>query len=370
MVRDDKGKGKEIMKDKKKKLTRIKEVDELEQRIKNTEEEDPLPINVYRQTEEEDTLLLDIVYPLPEIALSSRDINIRGQAHYGLRSLGPIQEEVVVVKKPYSLVKVTNAVLGLRAPIAEVECSGSGRKRVLNFLLKIHLLLGYEGVSSREAKLTQIFTKIEQPVEEEVWGLDPRDVGTENQKGPTEPALQTQATPSPSPAFIKENIDVLRTMIKEHDPLELMLLKTSKEYMLKDYYCWLKTYCCWCKLMLLDDAADIKLRMLEQSAAVGSPKLQSLLPLSGACKNIKREKPCFIKFRYNKCTCTDLNMKLEKKKLASMEKIMNKLRIAQVKAQEMRQGISASEAPRKSSKIMSLRRYPKIALTCFRPDHF
>nr|GEV43378.1 ribonuclease H-like domain-containing protein [Tanacetum cinerariifolium] len=30
----------------------------------------------------------------------------------------------------------------------------------------------------------------------------------------------------------------------------------------------LKTYCCWCKLMLLDDAADIKLRLLEQSADV------------------------------------------------------------------------------------------------------
>nr|GEX66582.1 hypothetical protein [Tanacetum cinerariifolium] len=29
-----------------------------------------------------------------------------------------------------------------------------------------------------------------------------------------------------------------------------------------------ETYCCWCKLMLLDDAADIKLRLLEQSAAV------------------------------------------------------------------------------------------------------
>ncbi|GJX80904.1 hypothetical protein Tco_0329053 [Tanacetum coccineum] len=34
---------------------------------------------------------------------------------------------------------------------------------------------------------------------------------------PTKPVLQTQKTPSPSPAFIKENIDVLRTMIKEHD---------------------------------------------------------------------------------------------------------------------------------------------------------
>nr|GEV25819.1 hypothetical protein [Tanacetum cinerariifolium] len=40
-----------------------------------------------------------------------------------------------------------------------------------------------------------------------------------------------------------------------------------KEYTLKDYYCWLKTYCCWYKLKLLDDAADIKLRLLEESAA-------------------------------------------------------------------------------------------------------
>nr|GEV06179.1 hypothetical protein [Tanacetum cinerariifolium] len=42
-----------------------------------------------------------------------------------------------------------------------------------------------------------------------------------------------------------------------------------KQYTLRDYYCWLKTYNCWCKLMLLDDAANIKLRLLEQSAAVG-----------------------------------------------------------------------------------------------------
>nr|GEY86859.1 hypothetical protein [Tanacetum cinerariifolium] len=27
-----------------------------------------------------------------------------------------------------------------------------------------------------------------------------------------------------------------------------------KEYMLRDYYCWLKTYCCWYKLKLLDNA--------------------------------------------------------------------------------------------------------------------
>nr|GEW54048.1 hypothetical protein [Tanacetum cinerariifolium] len=39
------------------------------------------------------------------------------------------------------------------------------------------------------------------------------------------------------------------------------------EYTLRDYYCSLKTYCCWNKLML-DNTADIKLRLLEQSAAV------------------------------------------------------------------------------------------------------
>nr|GFB45180.1 hypothetical protein [Tanacetum cinerariifolium] len=40
-----------------------------------------------------------------------------------------------------------------------------------------------------------------------------------------------------------------------------------QRYTLRDYDCWLKTYCWWCKLILLDDAADIKLIPLEQSAA-------------------------------------------------------------------------------------------------------
>ncbi|GJU14055.1 reverse transcriptase domain-containing protein [Tanacetum coccineum] len=56
-----------------------------------------------------------------------------------------------------------------------------------------------------------------QPMEEEIQGGETRDVGTETHVGPTEPVLQTQKTHSPSPAFIKENIDVLRTIIKEHD---------------------------------------------------------------------------------------------------------------------------------------------------------
>ncbi|GJY06925.1 hypothetical protein Tco_0373979 [Tanacetum coccineum] len=159
MVRDVKGKGKTIIKG-------IKEVDDLEQRIKNLEaifshlrdknlkqkevvvkleddkssdddtskdsqdylsedsnedlinflssrdpqwqfpkqshEEDPLPIDVPMQTEEEDPLSLEIVYPIQEIASSSSDTSRRGGLRYGLRSLGPIQEEVVMVKDGYS----------------------------------------------------------------------------------------------------------------------------------------------------------------------------------------------------------------------------------------------------------------------------
>ncbi|GJY58333.1 hypothetical protein Tco_0458225 [Tanacetum coccineum] len=74
----------------------------------SSHEEDPLPIDVPMQTEEEDPLPLDIVYPIQEIASSSRDTSRRGEPRYGLRSLGPIQEEVVVVK---------------------YGCSSSGRKR-------------------------------------------------------------------------------------------------------------------------------------------------------------------------------------------------------------------------------------------------
>nr|GEW31931.1 hypothetical protein [Tanacetum cinerariifolium] len=41
-----------------------------------------------------------------------------------------------------------------------------------------------------------------------------------------------------------------------------------KEFTLRDYYCWLKTYCYWYKLKLLDNVANSRLRLLEQSAAV------------------------------------------------------------------------------------------------------
>nr|GEY59127.1 probable (S)-N-methylcoclaurine 3'-hydroxylase isozyme 2 [Tanacetum cinerariifolium] len=67
---------------------------------KQTQEERPKPLDVPMHTEEEDPVPLDIVYPHSEIASSSRGTNTRGQAHYGLRSLGPIREEIVMVKKP------------------------------------------------------------------------------------------------------------------------------------------------------------------------------------------------------------------------------------------------------------------------------
>nr|GEV83771.1 reverse transcriptase domain-containing protein [Tanacetum cinerariifolium] len=56
-----------------------------------------------------------------------------------------------------------------------------------------------------------------QPMEEEFQRAITRDTGTKTHEVPTEPVLQMKKTPSHSPAFNKENIDVLRTMINEHD---------------------------------------------------------------------------------------------------------------------------------------------------------
>nr|GEU30928.1 reverse transcriptase domain-containing protein [Tanacetum cinerariifolium] len=43
------------------------------------------------------------------------------------------------------------------------------------------------------------------------------------------------------------------------------VVEDFKEYTPRDYYCWLKTYNCWYKLKLLDNAAERKLRLLEES---------------------------------------------------------------------------------------------------------
>ncbi|KAM0057889.1 putative remorin [Helianthus debilis subsp. tardiflorus] len=52
-----------------------------------------------------------------------------------------------------------------------------------------------------------------------------------------------------------------------------------------------------------------------------------------------------------------LEMKLEKKKAASMDKILKKHRAAQMKAQELRRNTSEDVSPRHSRKFRSLRRY-------------
>ncbi|KAI3799028.1 hypothetical protein L1987_34316 [Smallanthus sonchifolius] len=59
-----------------------------------------------------------------------------------------------------------------------------------------------------------------------------------------------------------------------------------------------------------------------------------------------------------------LEMKLEKKKSESMDKIMNKLKTAQMKSQEMRKTVSSNQAPRVTHKVLFLHRHPKISLTC------
>nr|GEZ21773.1 hypothetical protein [Tanacetum cinerariifolium] len=75
---------------------------------------------------------------------------------------------------------------------------------------------------------------------------------------------------------LDQMLNNVRLEVKEESEVSLELLsfrvniaEDFKEDMLRDYCCWLKTYCCQVKLMLLDDDADIKLRLLEQSAAAG-----------------------------------------------------------------------------------------------------
>ncbi|GJY10821.1 hypothetical protein Tco_0756337 [Tanacetum coccineum] len=54
-------------------------------------------------------------------------------------------------------------------------------------------------------------------MDEVTRGTVARDIRMKTPRGPIEPVLPAQKPPSPSPAFIKENSDILRTMIKEHD---------------------------------------------------------------------------------------------------------------------------------------------------------
>nr|GEV38449.1 hypothetical protein [Tanacetum cinerariifolium] len=80
----------------------------------NTQEEPTKPHYGPIKTEVKEPLRLDIVYPHSHVASSVMGTNRTCKAHYGLRSLGPVKEEMVHVKKPYNMVKVTNVVLGLK----------------------------------------------------------------------------------------------------------------------------------------------------------------------------------------------------------------------------------------------------------------
>nr|GEU46682.1 ribonuclease H-like domain, reverse transcriptase, RNA-dependent DNA polymerase [Tanacetum cinerariifolium] len=80
--------------------------------------------------------------------------------------------------------------------------------------------------------------------------------------------VYTEATP-----FCSQDLEVLWKLVKERfgssKPKNFSddFLLPTLVYMFEKPDVEAQTYCCWCKLMLLDDAADIKLRLLEQSAA-------------------------------------------------------------------------------------------------------
>lgn len=106
---------------------------------------------------------------------------------------------------------------------------------------------------------------------------------------------------------------------------------------------------------------DLALTWSPTEGAMELSKLQKEEARISAWENLQNAKA--------EASIRKLEMKLEKKKSASMEKIMKKLTIAQMKAHEMRKKMSGgveSQTPRTSRKVMSLHRYPKISLTsCF-----
>ncbi|GKA30860.1 hypothetical protein Tco_0717165 [Tanacetum coccineum] len=124
--------------------------------------------------------------------------------------------------------KLTRAKLNKRSRDADLSKDKSGLESPLELRRSWYVEghLGDEGLSSGGNKLNSMFITAEkkteegminsQPMEEEFQRVGTRDARAKTYGGATEPVLQTQKTPSPSLAFIKENIDVLRTMIKEH----------------------------------------------------------------------------------------------------------------------------------------------------------
>nr|GEV24170.1 uncharacterized mitochondrial protein AtMg00810-like [Tanacetum cinerariifolium] len=113
--------------------------------------------------------------------------------------------------------------------------------------------------------------------------------------------------------------------------LELMLLKTSKkENMLRDY-CWLKTYCCQVNLMLLNDA-NIKLRLLEQSAAVDekmkeNTKYLLLLELLAPYSSLRDKDLQESKDLTSVCTCARFQVTPKVSHLHAVKRIFRYLKV-------------------------------------------
>ncbi|KAI7743840.1 hypothetical protein M8C21_007816 [Ambrosia artemisiifolia] len=84
---------------------------------------------------------------------------------------------------------------------------------------------------------------------------------------------------------------------------------------------------------------------VKELALTWSPKTDEAMELSKitAWENLQNAKA--------EASIRKLEMKLEKKKSDSMDKIMNKLKVAQMKAQEMRKSVSVNQAPRTTHKI-------------------
>lgn len=103
------------------------------------------------------------------------------------------------------------------------------------------------------------------------------------------------------------------------------------------------------------DVKDLALTWETAEGAMRTSKLQKEEARITAWENLQNAKA--------EAAIQKLEMKLEKKRSASIDKILNKLKVAQVKAQDMRKSMSESprhQAPRNSSKVLSFRKFVKM----------
>ncbi|XP_024975764.1 uncharacterized protein LOC112513662 isoform X1 [Cynara cardunculus var. scolymus] len=114
------------------------------------------------------------------------------------------------------------------------------------------------------------------------------------------------------------------------------------------------------------EANDLALTWNATEGAMKLSKLQKEEARITAWENLQNAKA--------EASIRKLEMKLEKKKSASMDKILNKHRAAQMKAQEMRRNVSdnvADQAPKNFRKFRTLRRYVTNSFGgCFRCHNF